>query len=98
MRAVETGPPKPAILSSAESIQAFRRLTRQGRQRRAREMLQGIRGPAFLAAELLTLDQDQLIKKVRTSYDELRASLILFARAADRAEGIAQIIKAVGTT
>jgi hypothetical protein len=58
-------------------------------------MLRGIRGPAFLAAELLTLDQDQLVKKVRTSYDELRASLILLGRAADSADCIAQIIKAV---
>src|SRR5438094_252267 len=98
MRAVETGPAKPATLSSAESIQAFRRFTRQGRQRRAREMLRRIRGPAFLAAELLTLDQDQLVKKVRTSYDELRAGLILLGRAADSADGIAQIIKAVETS
>jgi hypothetical protein len=61
-------------------------------------MLHGIRGPAILAAELLALDQDQLVKKVRTSYGELRSSLILFSRAADRADGIAQIIKAVETS
>jgi hypothetical protein len=98
---VETPPPKSIVETSAvefESIKAFRPLTGQGRQRKAREMLRGIRGPALLAAELLTLDQDQLVKKVRTSYNELRASLNLLARACERAEGIAQIIRAVETT
>ena len=61
-------------------------------------MLHGIRGPAILAAELLALDQDELVKKVRKSYDELRASLILLGRAAERADRIAQIIKAVETS
>jgi hypothetical protein len=49
-------------------------------------MLHGIRGPAILAAELLALDQDELVKKVRKSHDELRASLILLGRAAERAD------------
>jgi hypothetical protein len=61
-------------------------------------MLHDIRGPAILAAELLALDQDELVKKVRQSHDEPRASLILLGRAAERADRIAQIIKAVETT
>ena len=63
-------------------------------------MLQGIRGPAFLAAELVNAGPGPTDQKSpgRRMDDELRASLILFARAADRAEGIAQIIEAVGTT
>jgi hypothetical protein len=47
-------------------------------------MLHDIRGPAILAAELLALDQDELVKKVRQSHDEPRASLILLGRAAER--------------
>jgi hypothetical protein len=77
-----------------ESVRCFRHMSKEGRHRRAHDLVDAIRPMAVLAAEVCALEKHELVKKVEEHHGEWGPFLMMLAEAGKEAGALLDLLAA----